>query len=309
LSANLPASPSLQEIIETQEYFKLPTPVLVEKDWYVVRALASINAVEVQPFRLIFGGGTCLSRAHKLIQRMSEDIDLKIICKEKPRRADLRRLRNSITEALLKAGFQFDPENEEHRQSANESRHTLYRLPYNSKLKGLRPEIKIETAVWPMRLSPVSCSVSSFWAEAFQKPPEVPSIPCAALNEAIAEKFVALTRRYGECKITNVPDNTLVRHVYDLFVTRSHYDRSEVCRLIGELMLQDAEEHGNKFPAYKQNPLDETLRSVSGLTTDDIAVANYSDFLREMVYGEKPDFPTAVAVLSVLADGLQARIA
>ena len=309
MSADLLDGPSLQEIFETQEYFKLPTPVLVEKDWYVVRALAAINAVEVRPFRLIFGGGTCLSRAHKLIQRMSEDIDLKIICEEKPRHADLKTLRNSITDALLNAGFQFDPENKEHRCSNNKSRHTLYRLPYTSKLEGLRPEIKIETAVWPMRLSPVSCSVSSFWAEAFKKPSEVPAIPCAALNEVIAEKFVALTRRYGECKITGLSDSTLVRHVYDLFVTRSRYDRSEVCRLIGELMLQDAKEHGNRFPAYKQNPLEETLRSVGGLTTDDIAKANYSDFLRDMVYGEKPDFPTAVTVLNMLADGLRVQIA
>jgi hypothetical protein len=160
-----------------------------------------------------------------------------------------------------------------------------------------------------MRLPAVSRSVISFWAEAFKKPAEVPEILCAALNEAIAEKFVALTRRYGECKITNVPDNALVRHVYDLFVTRSHYDHGEVRKLIGEIMLEEAKERGNKFPAYKQNPLEKTLRSVSGLTTDDIAISDYSDFLREMVYGEKPDFPTAVTVLNVLADGLQDRIA
>jgi predicted nucleotidyltransferase component of viral defense system len=50
----------------------------VEKDWYVVKALAAINSADTAPFRLVFGGGTALSRAHRLVRRMSEDIDLKI---------------------------------------------------------------------------------------------------------------------------------------------------------------------------------------------------------------------------------------
>jgi hypothetical protein len=69
--------PSLQELLEVQNHFNLPSPVLVEKDWYVVRALAAINTADVKPFRLVFSGGTALSRAHRLTRRMSEDIDLK----------------------------------------------------------------------------------------------------------------------------------------------------------------------------------------------------------------------------------------
>lgn len=70
--------PSLQDLLEVQKHFGLPSPALVEKDWYVVKALAAIVAVDAAPFRLVFGGGTALSRAHRLIRRMSEDIDLKI---------------------------------------------------------------------------------------------------------------------------------------------------------------------------------------------------------------------------------------
>jgi hypothetical protein len=64
-----------------QEYFGLPNPALVEKDFHVVKALAAIAAVEREELhlRLVFGGGTALSRAHRLIQRMSEDIDLRIV--------------------------------------------------------------------------------------------------------------------------------------------------------------------------------------------------------------------------------------
>ena len=58
-----------------------------------------------------------------------------------------------------------------HRDSGNASRHTIYRLPNTPLVTGegaLRPEIQIETAVWPLRLPSVELSVTSFCAEAFQ---------------------------------------------------------------------------------------------------------------------------------------------
>ncbi|MCC6778380.1 MAG: nucleotidyl transferase AbiEii/AbiGii toxin family protein [Hyphomicrobiales bacterium] len=84
--------PSLQDLLEIQEHFGLPSPALVEKDWYVVKALAAIAIADTAPFRLVFGGGTALSRAHGLIQRMSEDIDLRIVGVDKPTRGELRKL-------------------------------------------------------------------------------------------------------------------------------------------------------------------------------------------------------------------------
>jgi hypothetical protein len=59
--------PSLQTLLEIQAHFGLPSAALVEKDWYIVQALAAITAVDTAPLRLVFGGGTALSRAHRLI--------------------------------------------------------------------------------------------------------------------------------------------------------------------------------------------------------------------------------------------------
>jgi hypothetical protein len=303
-------NPSLQDLLEVQKHFDLPSPVLVEKDWYVVRALAAINTADVKPFRLVFSGGTALSRAHRLTRRMSEDIDLKIVSDEPRSRAELRKLRDNVTSALLDAGFQFDPENTAHRHSGNASRYTIYRLPYTPLVTGegaLRPEIQIETAVWPLRLPSVERSVTSFWAEAFKQPQEVPSIPCVALVETVAEKFVALTRRAGaELADAGGPrDKTLVRHVYDLHVVRSHYDPAAVIALTREIIRADVEAYGHQFPAYRENPVAETLRAVAGLAADDRFASYYAAFLRDMVYGEAPDFRTALATVSALADGLR----
>jgi hypothetical protein len=48
----LSGRPSLQDLLEVQQAFGLPSPALVEKDWHVVKALAAIAAVDTSPFRL-----------------------------------------------------------------------------------------------------------------------------------------------------------------------------------------------------------------------------------------------------------------
>lgn len=305
----MPDKPSLQDLLEAQRKFDLPSPALVEKDWYVVQALAAIASASVTPFRLVFGGGTALSRAHRLTRRMSEDIDLKIASDSPRSRAELRRLRDVITGALLQAGFAFDPADPRHRDSGNVSRYTIYRLPYIplvASAGALRPEIQVETAVWPLRLPSVERSVVSFWAEAFQQTPEVPSIPCVALAETMAEKFVALTRRVGAelTDVTGPRDRTLVRHVYDLHIARSHYDPAQVVALAREIIRADVEAYGHQFPAYREDPIAETRRTATWLATDERFAASYTTFLRDMVYGEAPDYQTAITTVLALADGL-----
>jgi predicted nucleotidyltransferase component of viral defense system len=302
--------PTLQELIEVQQQLGLPDPALVEKDWFVVKALAAIIAADKGPFELIFQGGTALSRAHRVTKRMSEDIDIKIVSKGPPSRRALRRLRERITAELHKAGFKFDPKNPKHLKSNYEGRYTLYQLPYEPIAAGqgaLRPEIKIETSVWPMRRPSSELPVSSFVAEAFKREPEVPAIATAAIPETAAEKFVALTRRAGAelAGLQTEHDPTLVRHIYDLHVIAEHYDPADVAALAREVMQSDAETYGDQFPAYRDNPLAETLRAVEGIAADPRFAADYAAFRRDMVYGEGPDFATALQTLKRLAEELQ----
>ena len=64
--------------------------------------LVEKDAAGTAPARLVFGGGTALSRAHRPIRRMSEDIDLRIISDIPLTRPALRHLRDTITGALLR---------------------------------------------------------------------------------------------------------------------------------------------------------------------------------------------------------------
>lgn len=301
---------TLQQLLEVQAHFGLPSPALVEKDFHVVKALAAIAAVEMAPLQLVFGGGTALSRAHRLIRRMSEDIDLKIVADEEPSRTALRRLHEAMTDALLRVGFRFDPGNPAHRKSGNESRYTIYRLPYEPLSRGegaLRPEIQIEAAVWPLRRPALELPVSSFVAEALKRPPEVASIACVSITQTAAEKFVALTRRTAAetAEASGPRDPTLARHIYDLHVMRAHYEIAEVAALARAIMPHDAAIFGNQFPAYRADPMTETLRAVEALGSDPGYARRYAVFHRDMVYGDQLAYTDALATISVLAKQLQ----
>lgn len=297
---------TLEDILDVQNYFSLPSPALVEKDYHVTRALAAISTADTGRIRLVFSGGTALGRAHKLIQRMSEDIDLKIVADPLPTRPELRALRETVSNALLTAGFVFDPTNSDHVTSRNASRYTVYRLPYQPTAPGvgiLRPEIQIELALWPIRLPTIHREVKSFYAEAFQQEPEVANIACVSILETAAEKFVALTRRVAAEQATPIEsrDKTLVRHIYDLHVIRAHYDFAEVTPLIPQIMQADSDAYGNQYPPYREDPHKETWSAISILEDDPHYAAIYAELNRDMVYGEKVTYTDGINLLKQMA--------
>jgi predicted nucleotidyltransferase component of viral defense system len=306
----LNADLTLETLLEVRKLFGLPSAALVEKDYYVTQALAAIAALDTTPLVLVFGGGTSLCRAHRLIRRMSEDIDFKITCERKPTRTELRRLRENLTQALLGAGFEFDPANPAYRKSRNESRYTIFHLPYMALFQGegiLRPEIQIETTASPLLAPAVHLPLRSFVAEAFNRPAEVAQIQCVSIIQTAAEKFVSLTRRSAAAiaGAGGPPDPALVRHIYDLHAIRPFYDPAEVAVMVQAIMRYDAEVFGNQFPAYRDNPLAETLAAITAFETDPAYGRIYEAFQRYMVYGPPVEFPLVLATLKELAGFLQ----
>jgi len=226
-------------------------------------------------------------------------LHLKIVAAEgKPKRAALRRLRDLVTDALLQAGFQFDPGNPEHRKSGNESRYTIFRLPYPSRAgeAALRPEIQVELGAWPLRCPAVALPVSSFVAEAYKNPPEVATIACVSITQTAAEKFVALTRRVAaELALAEAArDPTLVRHIYDLHVTCEHYDIEEVAALAREVIPHDVEVFGNQRPEYRADPMAAIGHALQALESDRHYARQFTEFQRLMVYGDIADYADAI---------------
>jgi predicted nucleotidyltransferase component of viral defense system len=233
---------------------------------------------------------------------MSEDIDLRVISETKPARAALKRLRRQVSDRLRAIGFTVD---DEHIKVQHSDTYVRYDLPYAPIMRGegvLRPEIKIEISAFPTRRPLIDRAVTSFVAEANNDPAEIPKIACVSLVEIAAEKFVALTRRSGAAFAgVEALDSTLPRHVYDLSRLDGHYDAEDAARLALDTMKDDAATRGGDFPAYQADPLGETLRAVGAMASHRAFAADYSILMDAMVYGDKPAFDDAMAVVRGLA--------
>src|ERR1700758_4884165 len=91
----------LRLIGTTSEILDLEDPV-IEKDYYVTQLIHALSGTEDEYFRLVFAGGTCLAKAHKIVKRMSEDVDFKIQFKNK----DVFPSKNRLIKELKNFRFQ-----------------------------------------------------------------------------------------------------------------------------------------------------------------------------------------------------------
>jgi predicted nucleotidyltransferase component of viral defense system len=73
--ARLPAEERATYFRETANRMGLGASLIVEKDFWVCWTLRHVFLLDGQP-RLVFKGGTSLSKCYRAIQRFSEDIDL-----------------------------------------------------------------------------------------------------------------------------------------------------------------------------------------------------------------------------------------
>lgn len=296
-----------------QDHFGLSQTAAVAKDWHVMRALRAITSVDAGPFRLVFAGGTCLARAHKLVRRMSEDVDFKIVplddapTSSNQRRRQLGDLRNRITASLQAAGFQIDPGDTAQLRSRDANEYTVYHLNYAEPGDAgaqLRPTIQIELTLAALRLPSVRLPVASFVAEASGHVPEIPAIDCVSVTETAAEKIVSLTRRSAMelAGLSRGRGLTLVRHIYDLHMIRDHIDLGSAVELARQVAQQDAAEFRNQYPAYHADIPGETRKGIDVWTREPAGRYLYDNFVAAMVYGEQVKFSTAIATSVAMVD-------
>lgn len=302
--------PLLQDFLDAQAHFGLPSLALVQKDWHVVRAMRAVVATDATPFRLIFSGGTCLARAHRLVDRMSEDVDFKIVADDptpmsaNQRRKQLGTLRDRITATLQAAGFDLGPRD---MRSRDANHYTVYNLRYagvDRTGEQLRPTIQVELNHARLRCPAVTLPVSSFVAEAFTRPPELLAISCVSVTETAAEKLVSLTRRTAMelAGLSCAPDPNLVRHIHDLHAVHAHINRAEAIDLARSIAQSDAQEFSNQYPAYLADIAGETYKALDALQSDPAIRARYDAFVAGMVYGEAVEFDEAMKTVSTLVN-------
>ncbi|MFH7805965.1 nucleotidyl transferase AbiEii/AbiGii toxin family protein [Acinetobacter sp. BSP-53] len=69
------------DVADVADVLGIGATSIVEKDYYVVELLRLLQSLEFETHDLVFAGGTSLAKANIQLNRMSEDVDIKIVPK------------------------------------------------------------------------------------------------------------------------------------------------------------------------------------------------------------------------------------
>lgn len=196
---------------------------VLEKDLLLTEVLHAMSAINKDGIRLVFCGGTCLSKAHGLIDRMSEDVDFKLVVptglSRSARSRMLSQYKKSLVRDLELLGFDVPADQIVAR---DENSYVSMSLLYESQfppVASLRTEIKVELNARPPVLPTASLPVQSLLATMLGDPTSGFAIECIGIEETLAEKVLSFLRRTAEVRAGRNRaeyDDRLVRHLYDV---------------------------------------------------------------------------------------------
>jgi predicted nucleotidyltransferase component of viral defense system len=304
----------LRDLIETTLLNIKLTGAVIEKDCYVTQVIHALSGIQNEYFRLVFAGGTCLAKAHRIVNRMSEDIDFKIQIKNNQNFSrsrlvkELKEFREQIKSLLVITGFATI---ENVARNEGKYQRVILKYPHTYPISPtLRPDLLLEFTLSDIRLSIEDLSVKTI-IEDVQKEITLftpPLTPCISVDETAIEKWVGLTRRVIAIERKYDPDdNALVRHIYDLnSIIEAGLINANFFTLANAIVSSDAKQFKNKHPEYSVNPGAEIRESLSLLKNKPIWKEHYQKFLSDMVY----DSSTAIGYEKALTaiEDISARV-
>jgi predicted nucleotidyltransferase component of viral defense system len=272
--------------------------VAVEKDLYVTKIIHAMSQVEHEHYRLVFQGGTCLAKAHKIIPRMSEDCDFRIekrssveISRTKARN-ELKDFRMAIKENLQNASFLIDDSKIKIRDEGHFISMKLdYQSIYANEILTLKPFLAIDFFLGEVKNPtidlPITTLIKNTLGDIIEHPQK--SIACVSIAETAAEKLVGLTRRIATINTRqHYNDPSLVRHIYDLYKINSAGKLDEE---FSNLIIKILPEEINKFKThnmeYATNPHKEISRALKILESKEWR-QNWNQFINDMVFEQNP---------------------
>lgn len=317
--------------------------VVAEKDQHITDALRALAQIEVtctahkrdrrkgDPApasidvftRLVFAGGTCLSKAHGLIERMSEDIDIKVVLEPPPEgyslagkgnRARLKDLQEEIERRFTEMGFQHVVhDNEENPVMRDSRRYYCLLVSYGAHFQdvsgALRPQLKLELIHRPPMLD-AEMREMGYMLDQFvpRLAPERFSMTCITVAETLAEKVLSLLRRCAwnwDGYQRGEFDTALVRHIYDVWrIADSQPEAIEpACDIFAALVDKDGEEFRGQHPEFDSAPYEVLRRSLAAAAVHVGLRDNFEQRLKPLLYtADKPDFETCYVAFAAVAE-------
>lgn len=276
----------------------------LEKDFIVTEVLHAVSRINNSTFDLVFCGGTCLSKAYGLLERISEDADIKVVPKggvilsPGQRRSKLSQLKKEIIRAFVSIGFL---ESEITYKADDGNTYVVFNAEYSSHFevsKAMRASMRLELNFTTLSLASVNLDIGFLYNQlAGIDDSKKLKMPCVNIKEALAEKLISFPRRLALHLSNPVRfklDKALVRHIFDvnqiLAAESVRVDVHELKGLLATVMDKDAKDFATQFPNFLIKPIDEILNAMKVARSNELYRKMYEEFLSVMVYGK--DLPT-----------------
>lgn len=282
----------------------------MEKDWLVTQVIGAIAEVRQEGFEVVFSGGTALSKAHRLLQRFSEDIDFRVLAAPQLRnRKSLSGFKNAVVQGLRSSGFAIE---DGHVRARDENRFFAIELDYQTlfpRAEALRPHIQVEMTVRNIQRPYMNLPVSSFLNDLAKCPPEVSTIGCIDPVESAADKLSAIAWRIPDrVRGDKYDDPSIVRHIHDLAMLKDRALSFIGFRDLVAVSMQEDDSRAKNDASLEGMPMGDKLRRMFEILASDTAYSQeYDRFVKSVSYakdGEAPDFDSAIAALHILADAV-----
>lgn len=304
------------------EYPSRVSTAQLEKDLFISEAFAAFVAPVThagREARFVLCGGTAVSKVFRYTERISEDVDLRVVLPKGLSGAAERRFPSRVKAEVLQRlrgqGFEVAADAV---RAGNGNRYMAIPVRYASRFprdEALRPELLVEISARSPCLEPVVHGYDTMINQMLGRTEPAGTIACLDIRETLAGKNAALLRRWsarlrgarGVFEPGGTRDEDIVRHIYDLgciFGRFPDYVTDEqTVGLAREILWQDAREFGAQDPAFREAPIEQALEALRDLREGTVARQWYERFTKAMVYGEIPAFDVAMKSVARFAEG------
>lgn len=298
---------------------------VVEKDWWVTSVLRAIFSLPYA-MNMSFKGGTNLSKCWRLIQRMSEDIDIGISreflgfggelsrnqISDKLRRASCSFVRNimkrDVENALVAQGILLENITVTVQQTkvSTVDPETIY-VAYQSLYDGngyVMPQVKIEVSGRSMTEPVSKVSVRSYISENLPKLPfqdEPVEVNAVIPQRTFLEKLFLLHEEFSK-PYSEIRVERMSRHLYDVYNIMQTTIADEA--LADDSLYDSVVEHRRKFIGLKGVDYDSLSKKTLKIVPEGEIKAkwetDYKNTVANMIMGKAPSFEDIMLALERL---------
>jgi predicted nucleotidyltransferase component of viral defense system len=289
-------TPPKKELIEEVAQIKGISEAFIEKDWFVTQVIKIVSEIVFEDYRIVFTGGTSLSKAHGIIQRFSEDIDFRVIAPsvELLSKTQQSKILSTFKKEIVRSlRLHFDI-NDEQISANNGNKFVAIELNYPTyftRADALRPHILLEFTVSEPLLPAIDLPVSSMINQVANQIPEIDKIACVNPVENAADKLSAITWRIAERVRGSKNDSPdIVRHIHDLAIMKDlALENPNFPVLVNTALNRDK----NRSELIKDLSSSEKLSNVMNIISSDTEyVREYDRFVNAMSYANNDTIPT-----------------